>query len=225
VIPLSQSDLQLPVYSLEWDFGREEADCSQARHSCLQSIIQLEELVNSFAPFSTEKHFQELQAQREKDQAEDERLRLNANWFAVVTDYFLRGTMYLWITMIIFTVCLIPLVGVYELGKTVWYLSQYESEPGEVVGCHWNETEYSSGYAIVVQTKAGVHLMSSWYGSRENCLKQLGNRVNVLVNPQDRQEAVLNTFIDRWLSPLTLLGLTGIGVYFYFKRRVRCLKK
>ncbi|QDT26748.1 hypothetical protein Enr10x_20580 [Gimesia panareensis] len=224
-IPFSQLDLRLPVYSLGWGLEREEADCRKRREAYLQSIIQLEELVNSFAPFSAEKHFQELHAQREKDHAEDERRRLNPSWAEVVTDYFLRGTLYLWITMMIFTVCLIPLVGFYELGKTVWYLSRYESEPGEVVGCHWKETEHSSGYAIVVQTKAGVHLTGSWYGRRENCLKQLGDRIEVLVDPQDRQVAVLNTFIDRWLPALTLLGLTGIGVYFYLKRRIRCPKK
>ena len=121
--------------------------------------------------------------------------------------------------------CLIPIIGVYELGKTIWYLNHYESDLGEVVACELKGADNSAGYVIVVQTKAGTRLSGSWYGSREYCLKQLGNRVNVLVDPQDRQEAVLNTFIDRWLSPLTLLGLTVIGVYFYFKRRVRCLKK
>lgn len=224
-LPFNQLDLQLPVYSLEWDFGREEADCSQERRSCLQSIIQLEELVNSFSPFSMEKHFQELEAQREKDRAEDERLRSNRTWSETVPEFLFGAVWNLGGILIGCLLCLIPIIGVYELGKTIWYLNHYESDLGEVVACELKGNDNSAGYVMVVQTKAGARLTGSWYGSRENCLKQLGNRVNVLVDPQDRQEAVLNTFIDRWLSPLTLLALTGIGVYFYFKRRVRCLKK
>lgn len=219
VIPLNQLDLQLPVYSLEWDFGREEADCSQARQSCLQSIIQLEELVNSFAPFSTEKHFQELQAQREKDQAEDERFRSNRTWSVTVPEFLFGAVWNLGVILIGCLLCLIPIIGVYELGKTIWYLNHYESDLGEVVACELKGADNSAGYVIVVQTKAGTRLSGSWGDSRENCLRQLGKKVEVLVNPQNRQVAVLNTFIERWLSAFVILGLATVIIFLGLKRK------
>ncbi|WP_417397362.1 DUF3592 domain-containing protein [Gimesia chilikensis] len=218
-LPLSQLDLQLPVYSLEWDFGREEADCSQERRSCLQSIIQLEELVNSFSPFSMEKHFQELEAQREKDRAEDERLRSNRTWSETVPEFLFGAVWNLGVILIGCLLCLIPIIGVYELGKTIWYLNHYESDLGEVVACELKGNDNSAGYVIVVQTKAGARLTGSWGDSRENCLRQLGKKVEVLVNPQNRQVAVLNTFIERWLSAFVLIGLATVIIFLGLKRK------
>ncbi|WP_417384014.1 DUF3592 domain-containing protein [Gimesia sp.] len=218
-LPLSQLDLQLPIYSLEWILEREDAERGENRQACLQSIIQLVKLVNSFAPFSAEKHFQELHAQREKDRAEDERCQSNSTLAEKLSDFALRGVWNLGFILIVCMLCLIPLIGVYELGKTVWYLNRYESELGEVVGCELQGTEQSSGYVIVVQTKAGARLTGNWGGSRENCLRQLGHTVEVLVNPKNKKMVVLNTFVERWLSALVLLGLAGVIIFLALKRR------
>lgn len=218
-IPAKELDLELSVYSLEGEALRAGSAWSETERSCLRSLILLDAIVDSFAPFSSVKHNYELRVQREKDLADDERRRLNRTWLEKAQEFVFSGVWNLGVILIVFMLCLIPLTGIYELGKTVWYLSRYESELGEVVGCHRQETELSSGYAIVVQTKEGVRITGGWNGSQENCVRQLGTSIKVLINPEDRQVAVLNTFVDRWLMALVLLGLSGVIVFLAFKRR------
>ena len=210
-VPARDFQAELTGYYSENDILNDRLSAA-ARSGC-RAFWKIWDLLDSFAP-------DVIIEQAEKVRSSEPCIP-EPSWYDTVGALLVYGVWNLFLMMFILMLCSVPLFGVYELGKTVWYLSSYESDLGEVVGCHWKETEHSSGYAIVVQTKEGVRLTGSWYGSKENCVRQLGTSIKVLVNPANRQEAVLNTFIDRWLPALCLLGLTGLGLFIYFQKRVQ----
>ena len=120
---------------------------------------------------------------------------------------------------IVLMVCAVPVFGCYELGKTVWYLTQYEHVTGTVVDCSGKRFKHKSKYAYVVETNAGTRITARWYGSKAFCERQQGKTVAVLINPENRSEGVVNSFMDRWVLPLILLGITSMFVVGYLKKR------
>lgn len=113
----------------------------------------------------------------------------------------------------------VPVVGCYKLGKTVWYLTQYEHQTGTVVDCVGKRFKHKSKYAYVVETKEGTRVTGRWYGSQSWCERQQGKTASVLINPEKPQEAVINSFMDLWLLPTALLGITGLFVVGFLKKR------
>lgn len=126
---------------------------------------------------------------------------------------------YTFSAVIILMVCAVPVFGVYELGKTTWYLTQYEHDTGTVVGCSGKRFKHKSKYAYQVETKDGTRITGRWYGSKSHCERQKGKTVSVLINPENKKEGVINSFMDRWLLPLILLSLPGLFLYGYLKKR------
>ncbi|WP_417392071.1 DUF3592 domain-containing protein [Gimesia sp.] len=116
-------------------------------------------------------------------------------------------------------VCAVPVVGCYELGKTLWYLTQYEDQTGTVVGYKSKHFKQGTKYACVVKTADGTRITARWYGSKDWCERQQGKQVSVLINPEKPQEGVVNSLMDRWLLPAVLLGLTSLLVVGYLKKR------
>lgn len=126
---------------------------------------------------------------------------------------------YTFSAVIILMVCAVPVFGIYELGKTTWYLTQFEHDTGTVVGCSGKRFKHKSKYAYVVETKKGARITGRWYGSKSHCERQKGKTVAVLINPENKQKGVVNSFMDRWFLPLTLLSLPGLFLYGYLKKR------
>lgn len=122
-------------------------------------------------------------------------------------------------TALVLMVCAVPVFGCYELGKTLWYLTQYEHETGTVVDCSGKHFKQGTKYAYVVETADGTRIRARWYGSKSYCERQQGKTVSVLINPENRSEAVINSFMDRWCIAVIFLGLTGLFVGGYFKKR------
>lgn len=126
---------------------------------------------------------------------------------------------YTFCTVFVLMVCAVPVVGCYELGKTVWYLTQYERRTGTVVDCVGKRFKHKSKYAYVVETKDGTRVTARWYGSRAWCERQLGKSASVLIDPENGQEGVINSFMDRWLLPVVLLGGAGLLVVGFLKKQ------
>lgn len=122
-------------------------------------------------------------------------------------------------TAIVLMVCAIPVLGCFELGKTIWYLTQYEHETGTVVDCVGKRFKHKSKYAYVVETQDGTRITARWYGSKSFCERQHGKTVSVLINPENKSEGVINSFMDRWLLPTALLGITGLFVVGFLRKR------
>lgn len=119
----------------------------------------------------------------------------------------------------ILMVCAVPVFGIYELGKTTWYLTQYEHDTGVIVGCSSKRFKHKSKYAYVVKTKNGARITGRWYGSKSHCERQKGKTVAVLINPENKKEGVVNSFMDRWLLGLILLSLPGLFLFGYLKKK------
>lgn len=126
---------------------------------------------------------------------------------------------YTFSAVIILMVCAVPVFGIYELGKTTWYLTQFEHDTGTVVGCSGKRFKHKSKYAYVVETKKGARITGRWYGSKAHCERQKGKTVAVLINPENKQKGVVNSFMDRWFLPLALLSLPGLFLYGYLKKK------
>ncbi len=117
----------------------------------------------------------------------------------------------------------VPIGGFYQLGKSIWYVTTYEKDTGVVVSCssRVSKGRWTTKYASVVEMDDGSRITSKLYGSRESCYNKQGERVSVLLNPDNRDEAVINTFDDLWLMPLLLLSIPGLLLVSYIAKRFR----
>lgn len=211
-IPSKELHIELSAYSLETEFLGEDLDWSETERSCLRSIILLEGIVNSFAPFSAEKHFYELEVQREKDLADAKRRRLNPTWFEIIENNIFRWIWRFCVFMILFVV---PASGMYEIGETLWYQKYYLKDTGLIAGCTNQQTESGEIYHVVVKTREAWGITDRRYDNGEDCTSQIGRLVFVLINPENREEIVMDSFRERWLPALKLFIVSGLFIFIY----------
>lgn len=132
--------------------------------------------------------------------------------------------------IIILLAAAIPVGGLYYLGESIFYVTTYERDTGIVVSCsreafssvHSTVKPKSSGgakYAPVVKVNGGKQITSKSYEGKESCYAKKGQEINILINPDNKNEAIINTFKDRWLVPLGLLSVPGILLFFYVRKR------
>ena len=118
--------------------------------------------------------------------------------------------------IIILLAAAIPMGGLYYLGESIWYISTYDKSTGVVVSCSRKtfQGKWRTKYAPVVKTDSGANVTSKSYGSKASCYSKKGETVGLLINPMNKEDAVLNTFFDRWVMPLGLLSIPGLLLFF-----------
>ncbi|MDH5426373.1 MAG: hypothetical protein OEY29_15400 [Gammaproteobacteria bacterium] len=122
--------------------------------------------------------------------------------------------------VIISVLAVIPVSGIYYLGKSIWYVSYYENSTGKVVSCSENNIKMRGVlYAMVIESDSGLHITANHHVNKEMCFDAQGETVNILINPNNKKEGVINTFRERWKIPFIFLGLPVIILIIYFKKR------
>ncbi len=115
----------------------------------------------------------------------------------------------------------LPIGGLYTLGRSIYYSTTYERSTGIVETCARQKFRVSGRirYAPVIVMKGGASVTSITYESREGCFDKKGKTVNLLINPENKSEVVVNTFDDMWMMPLLLLSVPGIFLVSYIAKR------
>ena len=128
--------------------------------------------------------------------------------------------------IILSTLAIIPLGGAYYLGKSIWYVSSYENSVGKVVACSAKNIKTRGIlYAMVIQTDSGSRITAKHHVSKENCYRVQGEIVSILLNPDNKNEGVINSFRERWKLPLIFIGSPIIIILIiYLKKRMRATK-
>ena len=115
----------------------------------------------------------------------------------------------------------VPIGGLYTLGHSIYYTVAYEKSTGVIETCASKvfKDRWRTKYAPVVITEDGSRITSITYESREACFSKKGKTVNLLLNPENRSEVVINTFDDMWMMPLLLLSFPSILLVSYIAKR------
>ncbi len=118
----------------------------------------------------------------------------------------------------ILAVLAIPVGGLYESGRSIFYLTKYEHNTGKVTRCESRRFKKRTKYAPVVVTESGLRIKARWYGSKESCRENIGQNVSVLIDPENPDHGVLNTFVERWMLASILLGITSLFFFGYLRK-------
>ncbi len=115
----------------------------------------------------------------------------------------------------------VPIGGLYTLGRSIYYTATYERSTGIVETCARQKFRASgrTRYAPIIIVSGGVSATSITYESKEGCFNKKGKTVNLLINPENKNEVVVNTFDDMWMMPLLLLSFPSIILVSYIAKR------
>ena len=120
--------------------------------------------------------------------------------------------------------------GLYFLTESIGYASNYSPTTGKVVSCS-NKHITASGakkhfkndgekFFPVVETTNGKQITSNRHYPKEtSCTETIGQTVNLLVDPNDPNNAVINGFYDLWLKPLALIVFSAFLLFLYLKKQ------
>ena len=121
--------------------------------------------------------------------------------------------------IVILAVLAIPVGGLYESGRSFFYLTKYEHSTGKITRCESRQFKKRTKYAPVVVTEFGLRIKARWYGSKESCKENIGQNISVLIDPKNSDHGVLNTFVERWMLASILLGITSLFFFGYLKKK------
>ncbi len=119
----------------------------------------------------------------------------------------------------ILAVLAIPVGGLYESGRSIFYLTKYEHSTGRVTHCESRRFKKRTKYAPVVVAESGLRIKARWYGSKESCRENIGQNISVLIDPENPDHGVLNTFVERWMLASILLGITSLFFFGYLRKK------
>jgi hypothetical protein len=106
-------------------------------------------------------------------------------------------------------------VAVFLFARDQRKMQHYVSTPGAVI-----DNNYRGGYAVVEYEWRGERKEYTTSASSRPPAYDIGERVEVLVNPADPSDVTLNSLIERFLAILILSGLgavfLGFTLLFYY---------
>jgi hypothetical protein len=114
--------------------------------------------------------------------------------------------------ILVLIIAAVPIGGLYTLGRSIYYTASFEKSTGVVETCASKtfRNKWRTRYAPVIVMEDGTRATSITHESREGCFDKKGKEVSLLINPDNRDEVVVNTFSDMWMMPLLLLSVPGI---------------
>lgn len=209
-IPSKNFKAEISIYTID-SFNAADS-LSEVVTSGLRSFEKIWDLIESVAPYTTTAHYHMMPSLRDRSDPVQTK-------YQYMEDLIINTFFYCIFHIHILALMLIPLFGFYELGKTIWYLNYYEHKTGVVVGCHKREFDDSTQYSLVARTKQGARITAEWPCREADCINQLGKKVNVLINPENTQEGVMNDFTDRWLPASVLMSISTLIFFFVIKKK------